>query len=246
MITSRRAPVPPAVTIRPPLPERANATTPRSISSASRTPTGVSSTPSECAPDCTAANWPVPDTMVALRKTATRAMPGAICLSNSIHLPLKLYSKLMKPVALPPGRARLCTHPAPTGSGTLIITIGMVRVACSTGVGATLPTVTITSGASATNSAACRRMDSGSRSEEHTSELQSLRHLVCRLLLEKKKKHNKHKEGGIVKGKVNRQAIIQFREHINIQSHQSGGVRVVELQSRLYREGWLSGQFTTD
>src|SRR5262245_63301421 len=28
----------------------------------------------------------------------------------------------------------------------------------------------------------------GLRSEEHTSELQSLRHLVCRLLLEKKKK----------------------------------------------------------
>src|ERR1039458_10626844 len=28
-----------------------------------------------------------------------------------------------------------------------------------------------------------------SRSEEHTSELQSLRHLVCRLLLEKKTKH---------------------------------------------------------
>src|SRR5262245_64420404 len=30
----------------------------------------------------------------------------------------------------------------------------------------------------------------GERSEEHTSELQSLRHLVCRLLLEKKKKIN--------------------------------------------------------
>src|SRR5438045_6196996 len=30
--------------------------------------------------------------------------------------------------------------------------------------------------------------DTRSRSEEHTSELQSLRHLVCRLLLEKKKK----------------------------------------------------------
>src|SRR6195952_5856493 len=31
------------------------------------------------------------------------------------------------------------------------------------------------------------------RSEEHTSELQSLRHLVCRLLLEKKKtKYNRH------------------------------------------------------
>src|SRR5438093_9829752 len=30
------------------------------------------------------------------------------------------------------------------------------------------------------------------RSEEHTSELQSLTNLVCRLLLEKKKKHNKY------------------------------------------------------
>src|SRR5947199_3326206 len=30
------------------------------------------------------------------------------------------------------------------------------------------------------------------RSEEHTSELQSLRHLVCRLLLEKKKIRTKH------------------------------------------------------
>src|SRR5437899_9201112 len=32
-----------------------------------------------------------------------------------------------------------------------------------------------------------RRPRSAVRSEEHTSELQSLRHLVCRLLLEKKK-----------------------------------------------------------
>src|SRR5690606_40094298 len=30
------------------------------------------------------------------------------------------------------------------------------------------------------------------RSEEHTSELQSRENLVCRLLLEKKKKHSKH------------------------------------------------------
>src|SRR5947199_2398609 len=33
-----------------------------------------------------------------------------------------------------------------------------------------------------------QRFDWPVRSEEHTSELQSLRHLVCRLLLEKKKK----------------------------------------------------------
>ena len=34
----------------------------------------------------------------------------------------------------------------------------------------------------------------GTRSEEHTSELQSRLHLVCRLLLEKKKKENKKKK----------------------------------------------------
>src|SRR5689334_23785171 len=33
--------------------------------------------------------------------------------------------------------------------------------------------------------------ESGTRSEEHTSELQSQFHLVCRLLLEKKKKNKK-------------------------------------------------------
>src|SRR5262245_66034296 len=39
---------------------------------------------------------------------------------------------------------------------------------------------------------ACRaRSKAAVRSEEHTSELHSLRHLVCRLLLEKKKKRNK-------------------------------------------------------
>src|SRR2546425_5516338 len=32
------------------------------------------------------------------------------------------------------------------------------------------------------------------RSEEHTSELQSLAYLVCRLLLEKKKKKKKHRK----------------------------------------------------
>src|SRR5438045_6363468 len=43
------------------------------------------------------------------------------------------------------------------------------------------------------------------RSEEHTSELQSLRHLVCRLLLEKKKKNrNKAKSNEIQEGETHR------------------------------------------
>src|SRR5438045_6214283 len=36
-----------------------------------------------------------------------------------------------------------------------------------------------------------RLLSEAGRSEEHTSELQSLRHLVCRLLLEKKKKQRR-------------------------------------------------------
>src|SRR5258707_2275529 len=35
----------------------------------------------------------------------------------------------------------------------------------------------------------------GGRSEEHTSELQSRQYLVCRLLLEKKKKNKPHPDG---------------------------------------------------
>src|SRR5258708_28372092 len=40
-------------------------------------------------------------------------------------------------------------------------------------------------------SVGCDRGQKAGRSEEHTSELQSPDHLVCRLLLEKKKKHNR-------------------------------------------------------
>src|SRR2546425_5101548 len=40
--------------------------------------------------------------------------------------------------------------------------------------------------------------DGATRSEEHTSELQSLAYLVCRLLLEKKKKHNLNSLTGLV------------------------------------------------
>src|SRR2546423_12007567 len=46
--------------------------------------------------------------------------------------------------------------------------------------------------ASRSPSSACPACRSRIRSEEHTSELQSLAYLVCRLLLEKKKKHTYH------------------------------------------------------
>ena len=55
-LTPTRSPV----TIRPPFGARANAVTARSISPASRTSTGLISTPNDGATDCIAANWPIP------------------------------------------------------------------------------------------------------------------------------------------------------------------------------------------
>src|SRR5262245_64475123 len=102
----------------------------------------------------------------------------------SYHFPLILNSNAIKPLALPPGCAKLFTKPAPTGSATAANTIGTVRVACSNGPTVEAPEAKMTSGARAANSAACLRTAStlavAQRSEEHTSELQSLRHLVCR------------------------------------------------------------------
>jgi hypothetical protein len=51
-------------------------------------------------------------------------------LSASIHLPPIENSKLLKPVMLPSGRARLVTKPMVTGSPTCVKTIGMPRVYC--------------------------------------------------------------------------------------------------------------------
>src|SRR5262245_24087266 len=56
--------------------------------------------------------------------TATRVTFGAISSSSSSHLPPRLYSSAVKPVALRPGCARLSTKPAPTGSATNANTIG--------------------------------------------------------------------------------------------------------------------------
>ena len=70
------------------------------------------------------------------------------------------YSKFMNPVMLPPGRERLSTKPAATGSETSTNTIGTVRVA-----GCNAPTIGVaaakmTSGARAANSAAYLRISS--------------------------------------------------------------------------------------
>jgi hypothetical protein len=65
-------------------------------------------------------------------------MSGAISLSNSTSLELIEDSRLVNPVMLPLGSAKLAMNPLPTGSDTWVKTIGMVRVsrlsAATTGV----------------------------------------------------------------------------------------------------------------
>ena len=90
--------------------------------------------------------------------TAAWVVLGVISFSNSSHFDEVPNSKSLKPVILPPGRARLSTSPLPTGSMIWTNTTGMVRVACRSAAttGVLLPT--ITSGLSATNSATCIAM----------------------------------------------------------------------------------------
>ena len=57
-----------------------------------------------------------------------------------------------------PGRARLSTNPAPTGSATFANTVGTVRVAYSIGAMAEVPKTSMTSSARPTNSAAYLRI----------------------------------------------------------------------------------------
>src|SRR5262245_17525770 len=115
------------------------------------------------------ANWPIPAVKARSRRTAVRVTPGATCLSNSNHFALVPYSAEVKPVALPPGRARPSTKPAPTGSATTTNTIGTVRLACNNGPTVEVPEARMTSGASATNSAAFLRVSAASPADQRCS-----------------------------------------------------------------------------
>src|SRR6516164_11333308 len=106
-----------------------------------------------------------------LAKVATAL---SISLSSSSHFAHKLYSNIIKPVALPPGRDKLLTKPDPTGSGTIANTDGTVRVAWSNAPAPRLPKVRMTSGARAANSAAYLRVSATLPPDQ--------RYTICKLL----------------------------------------------------------------
>ena len=102
--------------------------------------------------------------VAGLNRKAARLTRGAISLSSSSHLPVIVGSIIVKPVALPPGRARLFTKPLPTGSATTTKTTGIVRVCCSIDAVGGVFCVTMRSGFSAMSSIADRCLISASSS----------------------------------------------------------------------------------
>jgi hypothetical protein len=100
--------------------------------------------------------------VAGLNKNPARVTDGINSLRISTHLPPIEASILVKPVTLPPGRAKLITIPSPIGSETVANTIGMLRVACETPIVAGVLLAKIAFGAVATSSAAKVRMRVGS------------------------------------------------------------------------------------
>jgi hypothetical protein len=81
-------------------------------------------------------------------------MLGAISLSIANHLPAMLASYVVRPVKLPPGRAKLAINPKPIGLPTLANTTGIVLVCRCNATAADVACARITSGCNATSSLA--------------------------------------------------------------------------------------------
>src|SRR2546425_4010982 len=74
--------------------------------------------------------------------------------------------------------------------------LNVIMLSCSNEVGTVVEAIRIGALDYLTKPFEKTELDAAMRSEEHTSELQSLAYLVCRLLLEKKKK-KKHQKSSI-------------------------------------------------
>src|SRR5262249_27445237 len=70
-----------------------------------------------------------PGALVGSTSTATRVAPGTSSRRSSNRFAAISSLKILKPVRLPPGRARLATRPSLTGSSAEMKTMGIVVVA---------------------------------------------------------------------------------------------------------------------
>src|SRR5215471_18871826 len=79
---------------------------------------------------CTSSNWRTLEALSGLKRKATREAVGIASLRICSRLVPTFGPTLVLPVIFPPGRARLGTSPARTGSPMEIMTMGIVVVAC--------------------------------------------------------------------------------------------------------------------
>jgi hypothetical protein len=92
--------------------------------------------------------------LVGLARIANRWRPGTISRNNWTRLPAESGDWSERPVTSPPGRARLATKPAATGSPDTAKTIGICGATCFITMESLVDDVTIRSTLSRTNSAA--------------------------------------------------------------------------------------------
>ena len=98
-------------------------------SSALRASTAVNARPRPGAASRSCSRITALETLSGFHSSATRAADGMISLTSCSRFGPRSGDRMVLPVTLPPGCARLCTRPARTGSPTGIMTIGMVEVA---------------------------------------------------------------------------------------------------------------------
>jgi hypothetical protein len=103
-------------------------------------------------------------------RSVTCDIVGSSSANSSIHLAPNANSKLVKPVALPPGRAKPSINRCPTGSATCVNTTGIVLVDFFAATRPGVPWATITSAAAETRlpASACVQ-DAQSLNQRRTS-----------------------------------------------------------------------------
>ncbi len=112
--------------------------------------------------------------LLELKMMATVTRRGTASLSSSSHFP-GMPSVFCKdnPVRLPPGRARLSTRPASTGSPIPATTIGIDVVACLAAIAAEVPVTMMRSTRASTRS----RISAGYRSTRPSAQRSSITRL---------------------------------------------------------------------
>jgi len=132
-----------------------------SNSSEVRTVTGSSFIPNVCTAACNSASWAGWEALSGFQRKATREREGITSLRSCNRLPATSGPRMVFPVILPPGLLKLATSPAPTGSPTPIMTMGIVVVACLAASVGGVPNVAMRSTGRWTISAAAHASRSG-------------------------------------------------------------------------------------